>query len=85
MISFDVVVLGGGPGGERAAIQAAKAGKRAALVALRARVVRNSIPGIGAMMPPIHDGPPRRWMGDGSAIAAPQTARVVTTGQGGVP
>jgi len=32
VISFDVVVLGGGPGGERAAIQAAKAGKRVALV-----------------------------------------------------
>ena len=32
MISFDVVVLGGGPGGERAATQAAKAGKRVALV-----------------------------------------------------
>lgn len=29
---FDVVVLGGGPGGERAAIQAAKAHKRVALV-----------------------------------------------------
>jgi NAD(P) transhydrogenase len=32
VINFDVVVLGGGPGGERAAIQAAKAGKRVALV-----------------------------------------------------
>src|SRR5512140_4032228 len=30
--AFDVVVIGGGPGGERAAIQAAKAGKRVALV-----------------------------------------------------
>ena len=29
---FDVVVIGGGPGGERAAIQAAKAHKRVALV-----------------------------------------------------
>ena len=35
---FDVVVLGGGPGGERAAIQAAKAKKRVALVE-RASVV----------------------------------------------
>ena len=32
MISFDVVVLGAGPGGERAAIQAARAGKRVALI-----------------------------------------------------
>lgn len=32
MSRFDVVVLGGGPGGERAAIQAARAGKRVALV-----------------------------------------------------
>ena len=32
MNTFDVVVIGGGPGGERAAIQAAKAGKRVALV-----------------------------------------------------
>ncbi|MEI6670236.1 MAG: Si-specific NAD(P)(+) transhydrogenase [Acidobacteriota bacterium] len=32
MSKFDVVVLGGGPGGERAAIQAARAGKRVALV-----------------------------------------------------
>ncbi len=30
--AFDVIVIGGGPGGERAAIQAAKAGKRVALV-----------------------------------------------------
>jgi len=32
VISFDVVVLGAGPGGERAAIQAARAGKRVALI-----------------------------------------------------
>ncbi len=32
MSRFDVVVLGGGPGGERAAIYAARAGKRVALV-----------------------------------------------------
>ena len=36
--SYDIVVIGGGPGGERAAIQAAKAGKRVALVE-RAHVV----------------------------------------------
>jgi NAD(P) transhydrogenase len=36
--TYDVLVIGGGPGGERAAIQAAKAGKRAALVE-RAHVV----------------------------------------------
>jgi len=35
---FDVVVLGGGPGGERAAIQAAKAQKRVALVEQAAEV-----------------------------------------------
>ncbi len=32
MSHFDVVILGGGPGGERAAIHAARAGKRVALV-----------------------------------------------------
>lgn len=32
MPNFDVVILGGGPAGERAAIQAARAGKRVALV-----------------------------------------------------
>jgi NAD(P) transhydrogenase len=32
MIRFDTVILGGGPAGERAAVQAARAGKRAALV-----------------------------------------------------
>ena len=37
MISFDVVVLGAGPGGERAAIQAARVGKHVALVATTAR------------------------------------------------
>ncbi len=36
--SYDIIILGGGPGGERAAIQAAKAGKRVALVE-RAHVV----------------------------------------------
>lgn len=36
--SYDIIVIGGGPGGERAAIQAAKAGKRVALVE-RAHVV----------------------------------------------
>jgi NAD(P) transhydrogenase len=36
--SYDVIVIGGGPAGERAAIQAAKAGKRAALIE-RANVV----------------------------------------------
>jgi NAD(P) transhydrogenase len=36
--SYDIIVIGGGPGGERAAIQAAKAGKRVAL-AERAHVV----------------------------------------------
>ena len=38
MMRFDVVILGAGPAGERAAIQAAKLGKRAALVE-QARVV----------------------------------------------
>jgi NAD(P) transhydrogenase len=32
MIRFDTVILGGGPAGERAAVQAARAGKRAALI-----------------------------------------------------
>ena len=38
MMEFDVVILGAGPAGERAAIQAAKLGKRAALIE-QARVV----------------------------------------------
>ncbi len=38
MAAFDVVIIGGGPGGERAAVQAARAGKRVAVVE-RANVV----------------------------------------------
>ena len=35
MQSFDMIVLGSGPAGQRAAIQAAKSGKRVALVEKR--------------------------------------------------
>ena len=31
-LSFDIIIIGSGPGGQKAAIQAAKAGKRVAVV-----------------------------------------------------
>ena len=48
MSRYDVVVIGGGPAGERAATQAARAGKRAALVE-RARVVGGTCINWGAI------------------------------------
>ena len=67
MNEYDVVVLGGGPGGERAAIQAAKARKRVALVERAAvvggtRVNWGTIPSQDAPrerpLLPRHDAPP---------------------------
>ena len=38
MQAYDLVVIGSGPGGQRAAIQAAKSGKRVAIIEERAAV-----------------------------------------------
>ena len=48
MTHFDVIAIGGGPGGERAAIRAAKAGRRAAIVE-RERVVGGTCINWGAV------------------------------------
>ena len=48
MNHFDVIAIGGGPGGERAAVQAAKAGRRAAIVE-RERVVGGTCINWGAI------------------------------------
>lgn len=38
MQAYDLIVIGSGPGGQRAAIQAAKSGKRVAVIEKRAAV-----------------------------------------------